>query len=257
MSPPWYRVQVAAELPGQRGGLARVALLPAAPADPAALCGDNDEACCLLWPAQPVPQARCLQRGRPIALCGHGLLAGAQIWLEQHAGPQVVFDGGGFRITASHDGIRPWLTLARPHCLDTALASLPGWFDLPPTHAAIAGPATGYRILAWPDGTDLGRLRADIPRIREHDGRALIITAAQADGSVALRYFAPQYGNDEDAATGSACTVLADYWQRRSGRLRLRLRQQSAAGALFHTRLDAFTVSLGGLAVVESRGTGS
>src|SRR5690606_33440294 len=121
-------------------------------------------------------------------------------WLRKHDATTARFDGGGYRVEAQWRNEQPWLRFARPHCQPT---QPPAWFDPAPTHAALAGGDDGYRVLAWPDGTDLRQLQPPLQRIRELDGRALIITAGEADG-VGLRYFAPQYGNDEDAATGSA-----------------------------------------------------
>jgi predicted PhzF superfamily epimerase YddE/YHI9 len=71
---------------------------------------------------------------------------------------------------------------------------------------------------------------------------------------VALLKIAPQYGNDEDAATGSACAVLADYWQRRSGAGQWRMLQLSRAGALFHARIGREGVSIGARVVDAAAG---
>lgn len=247
MPPHWHRLRVAAELPGQAGGIARVALLSSEPVHAAALCQD-EETSCLLWPGEPGPRARCLQRGQPIHLCGHGLLAAAHVWLRQTGDADVTLDCGNYLTTATREGVLTWLGLARPSSRPdprSALARALCRSATPPTDAALAGGDNGYRILAWPEGTDLRRLQPDFTAIRARDARALIVTAAQGGDSVALRYFAPQYGNDEDAATGSACAVLADYWQRRTGRQRWRLQQQSPAGALFHARTEEARVDIG------------
>jgi predicted PhzF superfamily epimerase YddE/YHI9 len=159
-------------------------------------------------------------------------------------------------VTATLDGTLTWLALTRPRCRHEPLSAFargvcPGE---PAIDAATAGGADGYRILSWPDGTDLHRLRPDVSTIRDFDGRALIITADRGEGRVALRYFAPQYGNDEDAATGSACVVLADYWQRRRRGDRWRMLQQSAAGALFHVRAGGEHVHIGAICAVIAPG---
>lgn len=248
MPPRWHRLRVAAELPGQAGGIARVVLLPSPPPDEFALDADG-ETCCLLWPGVHGPEVRCLQRGRPIQLCGHGLLAAAHFWIGRQGDDSAAFSAGDYHVTATVDGALTWLRLTRPSCRPEPLSAFargvcPGE---PAIDAATAGGGDGYRILAWPPGTDLQRLRPDVATIRDFDSRALIITAAQGEGQVALRYFAPQYGNDEDAATGSACVVLADYWQRRSGGDRWRMLQQSAAGALFHVRASGERVRIGAI----------
>jgi predicted PhzF superfamily epimerase YddE/YHI9 len=247
MQTRWFRLRVGAGLPGRQGGIARVALLAEPPADAAALtAAAGGETCCLIWrDAAGQLQARCLQRGAPIRFCGHGLLAGAWVWWRQH-GTAPRFDAGGFALDGEIEDGRLWLHAPRPTCEPEALDAVPaGWFDMPPQRAARAGPADGYRVLEWPAGTDLRALRPDLAAIAGHDGRALIATAAGNDeGEVTLRYFAPQYGNTEDPATGSACVVLVDYWARRRGWSALRLCQRSAAGALFHGRVTTRSAAI-------------
>jgi predicted PhzF superfamily epimerase YddE/YHI9 len=118
-------------------------------------------------------------------------------------------------------------------------------FDRNSSLAAVAGGESGYWVLRWPDGFDLARLRPDLRAIARSTGRAVIATAAGGDGDARLRYFAPQYGNDEDTVTGSACVVLADFWRDRLGDT-LTFVQQSPRGGSVRTRHLGDSVEIGG-----------
>lgn len=182
--------------------------------------------------------------GQPIACCGHGLLACAHYWYEQGwRGPLRL---GGVRSRRERGLV--WLDFPRLPC---APAALPAWagamFSSPPRWAAVAGGATGYLILEWPPGFALCALLPPGSGLAAHTARAIIACAGGARSSVCeLRYFAPQYGVDEDAATGSAVRVLADYWQRRHGCGRLDVRQRSPAGGRLYGRARGARVEVGG-----------
>jgi len=143
-----------------------------------------------------------------------------------------------------------WLRLPR---LRTSILPVPAWTaqifpaQPQPVAAATCGDDHGYLVLQWPDDTDLTPLQPALGTLSAHTGRALICTCAQpeqAEGAVQQRYFAPQYGVDEDAATGSAVRVLADYF---SGRFAVLTAQQcSPAGGLLQTRLAPAHVEVGG-----------
>ncbi len=98
---------------------------------------------------------------------------------------------------------------------------------------ALSGGASDYALL------ELDRSPASVqPRIeglRRFSRRALIAFCPLGPGNVQMRYFAPQYGNDEDAATGSAAVQVAEYlWQRYHWRSCWVI-QQSAVGGLIRT----------------------
>ena len=113
--------------------------------------------------------------------------------------------------------------------------------------AALAGSAQGYLVLQWPDDFDLKQLRRPTSILSKQTERALICTAAHpgmGEGEIQLRYFAPQYGVEEDSATGSAMRVLADYWYPRFSQLTAY--QCSAGGGLLLSRRTATHVEVGG-----------
>ena len=118
---------------------------------------------------------------------------------------------------------------------------------------AEAGDSAGYLVLEWPADTDLTSLDPPGDSLRLHTTRALIATcrvspsASLAGEDIQLRYFAPQYGVDEDAATGSAMRVLASYWQQRGLGNHLQGLQRSARGGWLFSRLENARVWVGGI----------
>lgn len=205
---------------------------------------DESEVLCWVWPHNQRLHIRCHHHGQPIRFCGHGLLASVYAWRCYHldeAFPLNILSEGN-HYTATYDG-GIWLHCARLRCQRTD--TFPDhWFDTAPEQAAQVGGDSGYWIFRWPEGTDLKKIGPRLDTIARETRRGVIATSAtNVSGSdVALRYFAPAYGQQEDSATGSAAVVLADYW----GQPSLRLEQHSASGGFLRTRLSATSVALSG-----------
>ena len=90
-------------------------------------------------------------------------------------------------------------------------------------------------------------LQPDHAAIAAATRRALIVTAWSPEKSgpaCVFRYFAPQYGNPEDPATGSAAVQLAAFWALRRGVTRLSAAQLSDEGAYVRLGCNAGTVDL-------------
>ncbi len=76
------------------------------------------------------------------------------------------------------------------------------------------GDASDYCALVLPDFDSLVRSQPKLNLLKLVSRRALILTTPGYGGiDYGIRYFAPQYGNNEDAATGSANIQIAKYWQ--------------------------------------------
>jgi len=177
---------------------------------------DPHEACCFTWRERGRVRALCFNDGVRVRFCGHGLLAcAAARW--QVDGPVQAMDSGAAVYPVQREA--PdffWLATSRIRCLTEALPPR-DWFDIAPQSAALAGGDAGYWILRWPLGFDLVRLRPGLDAICRSTHRAVIATAEAgrgADHDIVVRYFAPQYGKEEDTATGSAAAVLGAFWNR-------------------------------------------
>lgn len=120
-----------------------------------------------------------------------------------------------------------------------------------------AGDDSDYCLLLLP--TPVAQLRPDLPRLRHGSRRALIAlyyparTVADGllqpePGSAQLRYFAPQYGVVEDAATGSASVQAAYFLWQRYGKERMAFVQKSVSGGYIETETDGAQVWVRGQA---------
>ena len=252
--------------PGMTGNLASVWIDGAPDQKP-----DPGETYCTVRDWQPVHGARPVSAPTPraavtcagyngsIRFCGHGLLACAAVLLQPSGTPAqpgraplsgIVLTTAEREITARRRGQRLWLTLPR---LRSTPCAIPEYarrcFNWQPMRAAMAGGPCDYLILEWPWSTPLRGLVVDEDRLARHTPRAVIATQQDRGPHYhyRLRYFAPQYGISEDAVTGSAHAVAADYWQQRHpGRSRYFGLQASAAGGRVLSHVDQHWVSIGG-----------
>ena len=142
-----------------------------------------------------------------------------------------------------------WISL--PH-IEVLPAEIPRWLaevfgNTAPVAAATAGGVSDYLVVQWPAGFDLAQLT--VPQgLGVFTRRALIATCescySHGLARIESRYFAPQYGEPEDAATGSAAVQLAAYWQPMLAAERFEARQLSATGARVQLASMADTVEL-------------
>jgi len=116
--------------------------------------------------------------------------------------------------------------------------------------------ARGRTLAVYERAEDVAALRPDFAAMRQVMGADAIVTAPGADGiDFVSRYFAPNYGIDEDAATGSAHCVLTPYWAERLGKKQLRARQISARLGDLECTLHGDRITLAGRAVLYLEGT--
>ena len=162
--------------------------------------------------------------------------------------------------------------------LDLQTFPIPDWLPIDAHPKKITASAAsiepkGYLILEYASGTDLNALASYRADWNPENQRAVIYTCVEAQeiirseaidhasamptsdnhghreqsiGAVNARYFAPQYGNPEDAATGSAARALASYYA--SQHPMLVIRQRSDQGGIMHSTLskDKTQVTIGG-----------
>jgi predicted PhzF superfamily epimerase YddE/YHI9 len=216
---------------------------------------------CQSWPEscadEVVIATRCYSEDvQLIQCCGHGLLAAAHSWQRRLQRDALSLSMNGSLVASSREGDVTWLRFAHLQILEQ---DVPEWLEQvfigtrQAQAAAVAGGARDYLVLQWPDGFDLGRLPCPTVALADWTERALICTSARPDwgeGVIQLRYFAPQYGVDEDAATGSAMRVLAQFWSSRFSQLVAY--QSSPAGGMLLSRCTATHVEVGGRCVSGS-----
>jgi len=115
--------------------------------------------------------------------------------------------------------------------------------------------ARGRTLAVYERAEDVAALKPDFAAMRRMPGANAIVTAPGADGiDFVSRYFAPNFGVDEDPATGSAHCVLTPYWAERLGKKQLKAQQISARVGDLLCTLRGGRITLAGRAVLYLEG---
>jgi PhzF family phenazine biosynthesis protein len=101
---------------------------------------------------------------------------------------------------------------------------------------------------------DVLSLAPDFRRLKALD-QSVAATAPGRSVDFVSRFFAPNYGIDEDPVTGSAHCTLIPFWAQRLGKARLSARQVSARGGELSCEQRGERVHIGGRAVCYLKGT--
>ena len=186
-----------------------------------------------------------------VKLCGHATLASAfVIFTELEPGRRAVsFEtlSGVLNVTGAGDRLVmdfPRWTLDAvdnvPEGLLTGLGAKPrqvlstedggNWFCVFDTEEAVRGLAPDFRALSALDA-------------------GVIATAPGEHSDCVVRYFAPAFGIDEDAGTGSIHCALTPYWAERTRKNAIHSRQLSRRGSELYCELKGTRVEIGGQAV--------
>ncbi|HEY7883334.1 MAG TPA: PhzF family phenazine biosynthesis protein [Cellvibrionaceae bacterium] len=194
----------------------------------------------LCWKAD-TPSATFFHRGQSILRCGSGNLACAFVLNSLYglrAQQQLHTEDGPITLLVDNDryGYQTYHRLGFAESEDPLFHPC---VNLPPDHTILCGGDTDYLVFVYNRAESLVALEADIQHICQSTQRALIATAPcqQSDADYVIRYFAPQWGNNEDAATGSAHAIVGPYWGKRLGLRELHSYQASAQGGEFWVRL--------------------
>ena len=227
-----------------------------APAD----SGSNEVHCHVRPTDAGLHQVSCRVGVHEIRLCGHGLLAAAATLFAMSGDSTTRLAMNGSIMAAAREPGSDiiWITFATAGIqrgIDTSRQSswsaIPALLGLKPeqmTDAALSGGEDGYLVVRVPDGFDLTVISRPGRGLVNFTRRALIVTSlVDRAGAIGLRYFAPQHGVEEDAATGSAMRILAAYWADRFHQLTAT--QYSPAGGELFSILSGRSTRIGGRVV--------
>ncbi len=85
-------------------------------------------------------------------------------------------------------------------------------------------------IVVLKNEADVQAAKPNANLLKKLDLRGVVITAKSEKYDFVSRFFAPNYGIEEDPVTGSSFTQLAPYWAKQLGRTKLHARQISKRG---------------------------
>ncbi|SMF47608.1 Predicted epimerase, PhzC/PhzF homolog [Alteromonadaceae bacterium Bs31] len=202
------------------------------------------------------PQVRFYQNGYEVRRCGSGNIAVAA-YLENTFGPSssVLIKASSESITLNMhgSGLYGYSAQTLPQYPLRQASFWRNVLSCKCVHGAYAGGPRDYVVLEVEDEQSLCALKPSLKLLKQYSGRALIASAkAGGDCNYVLRYFAPQYGNNEDRATGSANIQLLRYWFNRGLHGKLKARQLSEGGGAFYGQFLKNGAQLWGRARIES-----
>ena len=192
-----------------------------------------------------------------VLLCGHATLASAHIlWDHGHIAKdqEILFSTvSGILTTRLLDD---WIEMDFP-AEKAEIVKAPDFLE---EALGTSGLACGKNrmdyLVELADEQSLRSLRPDFRMLERLDARGLIVTAKSdhAPYDFVSRYFAPNFGIDEDPVTGSAHCCLGPWWSQKFGKDELTGYQASARGGVVRTHWKGDRVLLQGQAVTIMEG---
>lgn len=192
-----------------------------------------------------------------VDLCGHATLAAAHVLFE-HEGCEedaITFSTqkGELRVSRDDRGLTldfP-VRVMRPSSVNVAICDALG---------AVASEAYEPEDGTWPLlyvyelEADIASMPPDFSTLKALTDKPIVVTAPGDQQDFVSRFFAPQFGIDEDPVTGSAHCCLLPYWQQRLGRSVLQARQISQRGGNLLCELRGERVLMTGQATTYMTG---
>jgi len=183
-----------------------------------------------------------------IKRCGHGTLAAANFLID-HFGycPEVFTSMSNERFTIRVKKQRAQLLLKsiEPKKSELAEGELKSVFSVAIKAAYTTADKNGYTVVLFNEEFDKAVEKDDLKSVHVdfkalcalHKNAVIALSIKNKDKKNAIahfRYFAPQFGVNEDSATGSAVSVIAPLLFRLHGLNKAMLVQQSNSGALLN-----------------------
>jgi PhzF family phenazine biosynthesis protein len=216
-----------------------------------------------LVPKERVFQLRWFTPTVEIPLCGHATLASAHILWETESLPiedEARFETMSGTLIARRIGKQIEMDFPTiesdptelPEALHKALGVTPKRVGITRT----LGKKIANYLIELSSETEVRQLKPDIGLLRASVPEGVIVTARgeTAPFDFVSRYFAPNFGVDEDPVTGSAHCALTPYWSRELGKTEMCGYQASPRGGIVGVRLAGERTLLSGEAVTILRG---
>lgn len=196
-----------------------------------------------------------------VDLCGHATLASAHVlWSEGHLAPNVEarFQTRSGLLTANLQSQvlgENWIELNFP-AISTVAVPVPVNLSMAlgiPVHQVYEG-SVGL-VIEVDSETTVRNIQPNFELLKTIPCHGIIVTSRTgSEFDFVSRYFAPNFGIDEDPVTGSAHCCLATFWRDRLQKTEFLAYQASARGGVIKVRCEGDRVFLGGQAVTVLRG---
>jgi PhzF family phenazine biosynthesis protein len=197
--------------------------------------------------SNPYCKIRWFNQQCEIKRCGHGTLAAANYLLRsQPHCPRVFISNSNERFVTKIKRNKAQLELSSiesKEFTDNALLQSALSADIKTSFNTAV--EKGYTVALIDENIDLKNLNVNISAIKQFQTNAIIVLKIKNSDKHCIadfRYFAPQFGVNEDNATGSAISVIAPLLYRLHGLNNGTLVQQSPRGALLNYTLSKHRV---------------
>jgi len=183
-----------------------------------------------------------------VDLCGHATLASAYVIFKLlgYKKEEIIFESksGLLKVVKNND----WLEMdfpSQPPIQCAIPKPILNAFDAAPIECL---KAEDYLVVFNNEDTVL-KANPNLAALSELDLRGVIITARSENYDFVTRFFAPNFGINEDPVTGSAFTQLIPYWANQLNKNKLNAKQISARGGEVKCTLVGERVKILGKAV--------
>ena len=183
-----------------------------------------------------------------VNLCGHATLASAYVLFNflDYEKESVVFNSksGPLIVKKSGDLISMNFPLQVPLKCATPQVIVDAFNEIP-----LEVLKCEDYIVVYEKGTDLTELNPNLELLKKLDLRGVCITTEDEKYDFVSRFFAPNYGINEDSVTGSAYTQLTPYWAKKLNKTCITSKQLSSRGGELQCEIEGERVYISGKAV--------
>jgi PhzF family phenazine biosynthesis protein len=190
---------------------------------------------------------------REVDLCGHATLAAAHVLFGDHlAQPRITFQSRSGPLHVFKEG--KFLTLDFPAQVGVSCEIPAGMVEALGAHPRACYRAMDY-MAVFETEEEIISISPDFPRLAALGLRGVIVTAPGRASDFVSRFFAPNFGINEDPVTGSAHCTLAPYWAQHLGKPAMTARQLSKRTGTLRCRVEGDRVFISGRTVAYLEGT--
>jgi PhzF family phenazine biosynthesis protein len=190
-----------------------------------------------------------------VKLCGHATLASAHVYFDHlnYEKDKITFHSksGPLHVTKRDD---EKLTLDFPadHLEEIKdVVEIEKALNIKPI--AVFKSSFDYMVIAN-NQSEIESLSPDLNMLKKLPSRGTIVTAKGDEADFVSRFFAPQFGVDEDPVTGSAHTAMIPYWANKLGKTKLSAIQLSKRKGYLDCELIGGRVLISGRAITYLEG---
>lgn len=209
-------------------------------------------------------KVECFNGKNMILCCGHGMIAAAKILFSKEQTSKLMFNKNITAAIKQDNKGYDIVELELPRILAQP-QTLPAWVnklilsdekELKFQHAAISEREDGYLLLEFNpvvSEKDFRQMKLDLELICEKSKRAIVVIQFdKIKKHLYMRYFAPQYGINEDIATGSVMRFVADYIEQQYQVREFAVSQCSVNGGFMQINCNKDSVKILANAYIEA-----